>query len=523
MDLQLFIALNAMTISALIIAITLIYKPRGQTDWLAASGPWLAVNAGILVVGGLALWLWPEQVGVIVALFFVPLVMAPWLFFGLAQKRSAAGNVKAAARYARLAALCHPTTANRLNAQITVAAAGDDESNVRALTALAQTAPREYRPRVLVQLAVAKRDWQQVLALTGAEAAGDMFLKPLEVRAFGELGRTEAMVKAYLASRTTLTGMQAAITRMIVLAFGGRPEGVVALVGRPAAMLADELKTYWIAVAHLNNPSDSTPGERALAKLANEATDPRVRWSAKRQLERFADVPRLPVPLATQMTLDSIERQAVHDATAPQPSALSAPATLALIGANLVMFAVEMLTGGSTNADTLLTLGAMEPERVLELGEWWRLVAAMFLHYGEIHVGSNMFVLWVLGRLLEPMVGSARLLAIYFFGGIASSGFVLWLMMHGYTPADFLVGASGAIFALLGAETAIVLLAWRRDPDNFDTRRLSTLGVILAIQVAIDLSVPNVSFAAHASGFIAGMVAMLLLPLRSGSRRQIKA
>ena len=520
MDLQLFLALNAMTISALVIAITVIYRPKNQPEWLAAHAPWLGVNAAVLVAGALALWLTPAWAGIIVALIFVPLVALPWLLFSQSQRQAMAGRPRVAARLAQWAAMLHPTTANLVNAKLMAAMSGDEDANTKALAELATTAPREYRPRIKAQLALVKRDWSELLALAATNGQIDPFMKPLEIRALGESGRVDAMVQCYLGSRGELAGAAGAMPLLTVLAFGGRPNGVAALLDQRLAALDKDTKDYWAALGYLKSVTNTAPGERALAKLATEATNTRVRTAAKRQLDAFSGVPARPWPLATQMDLDLVEQQVLQETMVREQSNSRLPVTLTLIAVNLAAFAAEVALGGSTDSDTLISLGALWPPEVLEGGEWWRLLTATFLHFGPIHLASNMFVLWVLGRLLEPILGTARMILTYLTGGVVSSAFVLWLMSSSQTNYGLLVGASGAIFALLGAEAMIVLLSWWRDPKNFDRRKLSTLAVMLGIQIVIDLSVPNVSFAAHASGFFAGMLGLLLWPLRGMTRRQ---
>lgn len=519
MDLQLFIAINAMTVSALLIAVTLIYRPADHPDWLVANGPWLGVNAGVLAVGLLAMVWAPAIVGTLVALVFVPLVAAPSFLFMRSQRMAMEGRVRQAALLARMAAFLHPTTANRINAKLTAALAGDDAQNEKALAALAASVPLEYRPHMRAYLAMVRRDWPEVLALTAA-VGQDPSMKPLEIRALGESGQTDAMVQCFVNCRNSLSATQAAMPRLLVLAFGGRPNGVAALMDRQFAGSDDDRKAYWIAVGQLNSRSDTAPGERALAKLAAESKDQRTRASATRQLKAFIAAPPATLPASTQRNLDFIEGQVLHSDDARRAAFLTAPVTLALIALNVVVFIAEVVLGGSEDADTLIGLGALWPPLLLEQAEWWRLLTAAFLHFGPIHIASNMFVLWVLGRLLEPMLGSVRMLAIYLAGAVLSSIFVLWLMASGYTAYGLLVGASGAIFALLGAEATIVLLQWWRDPENFDRRKFSTLAVMLGLQIAIDLSVPNVSFAAHVSGFFAGMIAALALVPRVRRRLQ---
>src|SRR6266550_1294562 len=83
-------------------------------------------------------------------------------------------------------------------------------------------------------------------------------------------------------------------------------------------------------------------------------------------------------------------------------------------------------------------------------GDWWRLITAAFLHYGPIHLGFNMFFLYWIGTPVEQYLGRGRFLAVYLVSGLAGSAGALVL-----SPTSVTVGASGAIFGILGA--ALVL------------------------------------------------------------------
>ena len=115
-------------------------------------------------------------------------------------------------------------------------------------------------------------------------------------------------------------------------------------------------------------------------------------------------------------------------------------------------------------------------------------------------------MIWLLGRQAELMFGSLRMLLIYAVGGLASMASVLWLMQSGVIPQAVLMGASGAIMAVFGGLVAHRIMAWVRSRDAIDRRNVVMLGAILALQVTIDLSLPQVSFSAHASGFVAGLI-----------------
>ena len=515
MDLQLFLALNVVTVSALIIAATIEYRPRGTEGWLGVQGPWLAVNAAVLAIGALALWFVPEWAGYLVLLVFVPFVAAPMALFNLSQRQAQAGRATLAARLAYVGALLHPTTANWMNAHLQGALAKSDPTNTKPLDDLAASAPPQYRSIVQAHAAFTRRDWSEVLAFAAPDGPADLLMKPLEIRALGETGQIDAMVRCYWRVAPKLLGANSAMPRLVVLAFGGRPEAVTRVLEDKMPGLSTEAKSYWAAVACLNSAADPAAGQRMLQQLAAGAQNLLTRAAAQRQLDTFAAAPlRVPMLRETMTSIDAVAEQVISErALATRPRA-AFPVTAVLIALNLAVFAIEVWMGGSQDGETLVSMGALVPSSVEDDGEWWRLLSAAFLHFGPIHLISNMFVLFVLGRLLEPMIGSLRMLVIYLFGAVASSGFVLWLMLAGYSQADLLVGASGAIFTLLGAEVMLVLREWFRSRETFDTRRLRLLGTMLLLQAAMDLSVPQVSFSAHASGFVAGLLALLVWPPR---------
>ena len=522
MDLQLFIALNVLTISALIIVATIEYRPRGAEGWLVPHGSWLAVNAAVVAIGGLALWFVPEWAGYIVLALFVPLVAAPVALFNLSQRQAQAGRATLAARLAYCGALLHPTTANWMNAHLQGALAKSDPTNTKPLDDLAASAPPQYRGIIAAHAAFTRRDWSEVLAFAEPDGPADLLMKPLEIRALGETGQTDAMVRCYRRVAPKLVGATGNMPKLAVLAFGGRPDAVARLVEDKMPGLGAEVKTYWTGVACLNMADNPAAGQRMLQQLAAGASSLLTRAAAQRQLDAFAAAPpHAPLQRETAAAIDAVAAQVMDERAlaAARPRAMT-PVTFGLIAINLAAFAAEVWMGGSQDGDTLTSLGALVPSAIEDEGEWWRLLSAAFLHFGPIHLISNMFVLFVLGRLLEPLIGSVRMLVIYLLGAIASSGFVLWLMWSGHSQADLLVGASGAIFTLLGAEVMIVLREWYFARDTFDVRRLRFLGAMLVLQAAIDLSVPQVSFAAHASGFLAGMFALLVWPPRSAGRNR---
>jgi membrane associated rhomboid family serine protease len=203
-----------------------------------------------------------------------------------------------------------------------------------------------------------------------------------------------------------------------------------------------------------------------------------------------------------------------HDiATSTQQSQLrSAPAVLVLILVNVVAFLYEIYAGGWNDPDVLHRIGAVEPDAVVAQGEYWRLFTALFLHAGFLHLAFNLFALYVLGPPLERSIGTIRFLACYLISGIASSAGVVALMEIGLVQPSQLIGASGCILGVVGAWAGL-LLRHRHAP--FAKQRLANIGLIVAIQIAFDLSTPQVSMAAHMCGLVAGFFLGLLLAPRA--------
>ncbi|MCU1345425.1 MAG: rhomboid family protein [Acidimicrobiia bacterium] len=128
-------------------------------------------------------------------------------------------------------------------------------------------------------------------------------------------------------------------------------------------------------------------------------------------------------------------------------------------------------------------------------GQWWRLIASGFLHENVLHVGMNMFVLYQIGALLEPLIGRTRFVVVYFSALLAGSAGALLL-----NPHDNTLGASGAIFGLLGAVAVAMHL---RGVNIWNTG----IGGIIVINLVFTLAVPGISIGGHIGGLIGGAIA----------------
>jgi membrane associated rhomboid family serine protease len=190
-----------------------------------------------------------------------------------------------------------------------------------------------------------------------------------------------------------------------------------------------------------------------------------------------------------------------------------APAVLVFILLNAGAFLFEISFGDWTDPEILHQIGALEPYAVVVQGQYWRLFTALFLHGGFVHLLFNLFGLYVLGPPLERSIGAMRFATCYLISGLFSSAGVVTLTVIGLIDVAQLVGASGCIMGIVGAWAGF-LLRNRHAPHA--KRRLANVLMIVAIQIAFDLSTPQVSTAAHLCGLIAGFfLGLVLTPRRA--------
>jgi membrane associated rhomboid family serine protease len=194
--------------------------------------------------------------------------------------------------------------------------------------------------------------------------------------------------------------------------------------------------------------------------------------------------------------------------SSPRSPLRSAPAVLMLIVGNVLVFLFEIYSGDSNDPMVLHRIGALEPIIVITQHEYWRLFTALFLHGGLLHLGFNLFALYVLGSSLERLIGTIRFLACYLISGLVSSAGVVGLSAIGLIHVSQLVGASGCIMGVVGTWAGFLL---RHHHDPLARQRLANIGLIVVIQIAFDVSTPQVSMAAHLCGLVAGFVLGLVL------------
>jgi membrane associated rhomboid family serine protease len=173
--------------------------------------------------------------------------------------------------------------------------------------------------------------------------------------------------------------------------------------------------------------------------------------------------------------------------------------TKALIAVNVGVFLLQLSQGGTLNSPQgdIYARGALYGPLVAE-GEWWRLFTSAFLHANLIHLGLNMLFLWWIGSPVEQAIGRWRYLLLYLVSGLSGSAGALL-----FTPNAVTVGASGALFGILGA--AFV----------FEQQRNYVLGggalTIIVLNLALTFTISNISIGGHLGGLAGGALAALAL------------
>jgi membrane associated rhomboid family serine protease len=181
--------------------------------------------------------------------------------------------------------------------------------------------------------------------------------------------------------------------------------------------------------------------------------------------------------------------------------ATEALVTKTLIAINVAIYLVGAVQGAGLNnpGGRLFAKLWLDGPEVAQ-GDWWRLITAAFLHANLIHIGFNMLALWWFGAPVEQYLGRARFVGLYIASGLAGSAGAL------FTTKGVTVGASGAIFGILGA---MAILEWAQTGRLLGGNAVTLIVINLAIGIAYNSSGGNISIGGHIGGLAGGVLATL--------------
>jgi membrane associated rhomboid family serine protease len=193
---------------------------------------------------------------------------------------------------------------------------------------------------------------------------------------------------------------------------------------------------------------------------------------------------------------------------------------MVLIGMNLGVFVLEWLAGGmgtmSADHSVLIGFGAKQNSLITQQHQYWRLVTCMFLHIGFVHFLLNNYALWIIGRDIEQIYGSARFLILYVTTGVLAS-----MSSFYFSPNAVSAGASGAIFGLFGVMAAFAFKYRKEIPAALSRDIRRRVLPIIAINLMFGFTARGiVDNAAHIGGLIAGVALALVIPFKHPDEKE---
>ncbi|MCC6746338.1 MAG: rhomboid family intramembrane serine protease [Deltaproteobacteria bacterium] len=522
---SLLLILAATTALALLVTV----KRRGRTGL-----PFAALLVGELGLLTLSIsrgeaspfWVYAALAG------FAWLLLLPALLLGLSRRLLRTGRVRAAFLLQRVRAVMQPGTGQGVEQQLlsslTLVREGRLSEAVSETQAELARATDETVRLVLVErllvLYLYDRRFGEVVAqferhggMPLAEAAPG--IATTMVRAYAELGELELAAHCqWVVERhpAAVEGSAAEVVngaRLCLLAHLGRVEEVSKLLD-PASGFMPELsearRMLWlgVALARSGGAEEATALWRTVVEVG---ADGEAVEAARRRLE--SPPPSLAPPEdegVEELVRIVTERAGAHHRVPRNAKRVwrAAPVTTALL---VVLAAIHVgveLQGSAERAWVLWRFGANFRLAAFH-GEPWRLLASMFLHGGLLHLAFNLYALYLLGRLVEQLYGSLRFWTIYMGAGLAGA-----LASAVYGGDERLsVGASGAIFGLLGAALVGVRRLRGQVPEAWRKELTMNLLISVGLQLYIGFTVPMIDNAAHVGGLVGGGAVALLLAL----------
>ena len=287
--------------------------------------------------------------------------------------------------------------------------------------------------------------------------------------------------------------------RMMFLALAGRAPAVRELVvPANSRHMSRGARAYWIAVAHEH------AGERAEATTAYQRARSHSRGRPRAMIDealaRLAEAKPVVISDAARAVISRVE--AAPTPVLPRVRLRGPWATWTTTAAILaVAAAISIFLGPTSDLGVLMRGGAMV-RGFVHHGEWWRLVACVFIHVGGVHLAVNAIGLWFLGRLAEDLFGGARTIAIFAASGVAGA-----VASYAASPAGVSAGASGAIFGLLGAVLVELTLHRAKHRQAWKRGMWGSVVVVTVAQVGVGFMYPVIDQWAHGAGLAAGALA----------------
>ena len=436
----------------------------------------------------------PEQAGVIGFCAWGVLLGVPVVLMRIVSLLLAGERYRPARALGRVLGLLHPGDGFRempaLIAQLADAVEGKPLPPLSLALAHGVSQSRLQRQAYVLMLRKGLQ-WETLVRWIEEQIPVGMFrLDPALILAYlrglGELGRLDRLVEALHAHRAFLFAPALAPIRhqgyLLAFSFCGQTQPLGALLAGPLRRLSPAARDFHLAIAQQATGCLTEPSRALLEELASDLE----------QELRFG-----PVGLA---------------------GTGQSRATLGLAGFISLVFLVQVFMGGANDPEILYRMGALWSPGVLQ-GEWWRVLTSVFLHYGFLHVFLNLFALVVLTPFLERSIGPLVTTVVFLLSGVGSMLLIVLSCALDWISPRFVLGASGAIFGIVGATSAVLLRGWLTHKSLLARRQLLRIASIVLLQVVFDLCTPQSSLACHLGGCLLDfLLALPLLPSSTPGR-----
>lgn len=168
----------------------------------------------------------------------------------------------------------------------------------------------------------------------------------------------------------------------------------------------------------------------------------------------------------------------------------TAPATMAIIAIDVFVYMLQIVVGNEVTSALLLS------PSLIDAGEWWRLLTPMLVHGGTLHVFLNMYILFMYGPNVEQAFGSVRFVLLFLLSGFIGSAF-----SYAFPPDNASVGASGAIFGIVGV---LVVYLYKRRRTQFMAHYLRGMTLFIGLNLVFGFVMPGIDNFAHIGGLVGG-------------------
>jgi len=517
------VGLWVVLLNSLFVAWT-IYRRSGRAEFgyvllLAGNG----LLAGYLLGADVANSVWAViSIGVFVFTVMVP----PWVA-KMVERAVYRDQIHRALRLHTLQALLQPgrnwADSREMLTRFGLIQSGRSQDVVDELLRLRTEVPKDDQVAVDAQvvhtLTMARR-WEDAIKYFEAHLpfdllAFDVLLAARMIRAYGEVGQCEGLLHAMeLLEDSPAADSSSEVlsqARLMFLAFCGKQEEVEELL-RPrsgfAQSLPDGLRWFWTAVAR--KKAGNVDGARsAFDKASQMVVGTWSRQGLVRQSEEL-DAGTWPAACEGEELIDQVLTRARRQAGLPRVRGgrwwRIAPVTMLLVLVASLVWGLTMVVGdGEVSGRVLIMLGGNLRPAVTQ-GQWYRLVTSIFLHGHWLHMGLNLLVLAILGRLAEQMMGSYRYLTVFLVAGVAGSLASYWA---GTAPLS--VGSSGAIFGLIGAMIAQLKLDRDHWPEFWARSMTMLLLLVAGLSLLPGLTMKVIDNWAHLGGLMGGALAAAFL------------